>query len=259
MADQAQSPRTLIAQLNEALGDVTPYKLDLVPPTEILPVERNAHYMAKGTYDRLVENIAGDQNLSSLPFCWRRPDDRYVCLSGNHRVQAAKDAGIEQILILYTDQALSAPQRIAIQLSHNSIVGQDNPTVLRELWDRLDILDLKVYSGLDESTLATLAPVQVAQISEARLRFETMTLFFLPTEVARMEETVKQAGRAKAGPKWATSIDDFDTFFAQFLDFKEAAGVLNTSTAFKLIMDMLDQWLEEHKNLETESEDGEQQ
>ena len=99
MADQAQSARTLIAQLNEALGDVTPYKLDLVPPTENLPVERNAHYMTKGTYDRLVENIAGDQNLSSLPFCWRGPDDRYVCLSGNHRVQAAKDAGIEQILI----------------------------------------------------------------------------------------------------------------------------------------------------------------
>jgi len=247
MAQETQPLHVFVDELNAALGDVTPYKLDVVPPGELVPVEKNAHFMSKKVYDQLVSNISQDRNLSSLPFCWRRPDGQYVVLSGNHRVQAARDAGIERVLILYTDEALSEPERIAVQLSHNSLVGQDNPAVLRELWDRIDLLDLKVYSGLDETMLATMEPVNVAQISEARLRLEYLTLLFLPVEIAQLEEIVKRLDQAaRKGARWACDVATFDPFFERLLDFKEAAGVLNTSTAFRMLLEIVDEWLADH-------------
>ncbi|MFN2166700.1 MAG: hypothetical protein ACK2U9_10630, partial [Anaerolineae bacterium] len=133
MADQARLQETLDT-LNGMLGDFTPYKLAAVPPGEIEHVDKNAHYMPTATYRQLVDNIAQDGNLSSLPFCWRRQDGVFVALSGNHRVDAARDAGVPLMLVLYTDADLSRSQQIGIQLSHNAIFGQDNPKTLRELW-----------------------------------------------------------------------------------------------------------------------------
>lgn len=49
---------------------------------------------------------------------------------------------------------MSEEHRIAIQLSHNAIVGQDDPDILKKLYDKILDIDLKEYSGLDDKTLA---------------------------------------------------------------------------------------------------------
>jgi len=149
MADETRLA-DLVEQLNAALSDVTPYRIAVVEPGMILPIDKNAHYMSKRVYDQLVANVRRDKNLSSLPFCWKRSDGQLIALSGNHRVQAARDAGVPLVLTLYTDAQLNKAEQRAIQLSHNALVGQDNPTTLRELWQEIDDLDMKIYTGLDE-------------------------------------------------------------------------------------------------------------
>ncbi len=57
-------------------------------------LSENARFMRHETFRRLVENVKRDGALSSLPFCWRKPDGRYLVLSGNHRVMAAREAGL---------------------------------------------------------------------------------------------------------------------------------------------------------------------
>lgn len=241
MAERARL-QEIIAQLNDALGEVTPYKLGVVPPGDLRPASKNAHYMPKVVYDRLVANVEQDKNLSSLPFCWKNEKGDYIVLSGNHRVMAAKDAGVELMLILYTDRALSRPEQVAIQLSHNALVGEDNPAILRELWQEITRLDLKIYSGLDEMKLQAVEPAHVQQIAEAQLRFETLTLLFMPAEIEQMQEVVERLASFK-GHCWAGALDDFDRFFEALLDFKEAANVLNTATAFRMLIEIAGQWI----------------
>src|SRR5512144_249386 len=71
----------LCGLLNDALGEVTPYKLAVEDPAQILPIDKNAHFMPKRIYDQMVQNIQRDKNLSSLPFCWKRADGRFVAIS----------------------------------------------------------------------------------------------------------------------------------------------------------------------------------
>lgn len=237
---------TLLEELNSALGSVTPYKLALVDPGEVKPVDKNAHYMTKRVYDQLRDNVQRDGNLSSLPFCWRHPDGRMESLSGNHRVLAARDAEVPLMLVLYTDAELSKAERIAIQLSHNALVGADNPTTLRELWTEIDALSLKVYSGLDEQYLATLDTVEVLRVDEAHLRMEELALMFLPSEIDRIEHLLKRLGSTRRR-RFAAQVEAFDAFFEALLQFKEAQGIVNSSTAILALVEIAREWLEHNE------------
>jgi hypothetical protein len=232
--------------LNDALGAITPYKLAVVDPAALVPVEKNAHYLPKATFDRLTDNIARDGNLATLPFCWRTPDGAYIVLSGNHRVLAAKTAKIARILILYTDQALTRSEQVAIQLSHNALVGQDNPTQLLELWNEIDDLGMKVYSGLDDALLATLKPVEMVRVSEAVLHFEELRVLFLSSEIADLATTLKRIGDAKH-QRFAARFEDWERFWDVLLTYKEAAGIKNTATALLAMCEIVEQHLADHK------------
>lgn len=251
MVDKARIDN-LLSELNDALGSVTPYKLALAAPSEILPVDENAHYMTKRVFDQLQTNIKKDGNLSSLPFCWRDKKGRYIVLSGNHRVEAAVKAGVEWILILYTDDDLSRSQQIGIQLSHNALVGQDNPQLLRELWNQMETLDWKIYSGLDEEMLDTMDNATVVRLNEEALRLEELRLLFLPAEIDRIEEIVKKVGSTDKR-RFAGRLEDFDHFFDTLLDFKEAAGIVNTATAFMAIIDIVEVWIKDSEEADTET------
>lgn len=245
MADKARIDE-VAGELNALLGDVTPYKLAVVDPREVQHVDKNAHYMPTKVYRQLTDNLKRDGNLSSLPFCWRKADGTLVALSGNHRIDAARDAGIPLILVLYTDAKLSKAQAVSIQLSHNALVGADNPQTLRELWNQIDELQYKVYSGLDEKLLETLEQANIIRISEETLRFEELVILFIPSEIDHIEDVMRRLGH-KTRRRWAAQVEAFDRFFDALLSFKEATNIVNTGTAILAMTEIIEAWLLEHQ------------
>lgn len=124
-------------------------------------------------FKNLVQNVKTDGALQSVPFCVRKGHE-YHCLSGNHRVQAAEAAGVKEVLILYSDQPLERQKELAIQLSHNSIAGQDDIAVLKSLWDEIADVSLKYYAGLDDKTLGEMQKVAGSALSSVRLDFRVV-------------------------------------------------------------------------------------
>lgn len=103
-------------------------------------------------YLQLVENIKRDKYLSSVPFCWyNKTTKKYLVLSGNHRLKAGIDAGIQKFVVLYTDKDLEKQEQVAIQLSHNAIEGKDDLVILKELWSQVVDVNWKQYIGFDDS------------------------------------------------------------------------------------------------------------
>jgi hypothetical protein len=170
--------KTLNKRLHET--SATPYVLDVAEPGTLKLLDKNARYMSHEMFENLVANIKRDGGLSSLPLCYREPDGTLLVLSGNHRVQAATQAGIEQILVMVIDRELTREEQVAIQLSHNAIDGKDDPLLLKQLWDEIKQIDLKLYAGLDSETIKELEKIQFVSISEARLEYKEIKLLFLP-------------------------------------------------------------------------------
>ena len=212
-----------------------------IDPCEIKLLELNARYMKHEEFKRLVENVRRDGQLTSAPFLCLEPDGRYRCLSGNHRTKAAIEAGLQSIVCFVTDDPLTEDQKIAIQLSHNSISGQDDPATLKQLYESILDVDMKKYSGLDDKTLELLDKFSSVSISEANLTYQTLSIVFLPDELQAAKQTLKEAlecsKRAKSADEiWLARFSEYDAW----LDAQEAASsaynVKNVATAIGLIL-----------------------
>ena len=75
---------------------------------------------------------------------------KFKVISGNHRVKSAIKAGLDKILVLFgTEEDFDEQRQLALQLSHNAISGQDDISILQELYASLKDLGLKAYTGID--------------------------------------------------------------------------------------------------------------
>ena len=208
-----------------------------IDPKELKLLELNARYMRHEEYVRLVANIKRDGKLTSAPFACL-DGDSYLVLSGNHRVQAAVEAGIELIPCIITDDELTEDQRIAIQLSHNAIVGQDDPFPLKQLYEKILDVEMKEYSGLDDKTLQLLDKFNTISMSEANLRFQTLSIVFLPDELEAAKQVIGQAvERNKAADEiWLARFADYDKWLESQEVASSAYNVKNVATAIDIVL-----------------------
>ena len=236
-----------LSKVNEQLA-ATSVRIAMVPIGQCDLLEKNARFMRAEQYQRLVSNVKRDGCLTSVPFAVKN-GERFLILSGNHRVQAAKDAKLSEILVLYSARELSPAQQRAIQLSHNAIAGQDDLAILRELYDEINDVALKEYSGLDDVVLGRMNPPQLDPLSETALEYRVVTIAFLPPEVDRAEALLAKVLQSAAGGMsegtWVNRFAEYDRLLDALTAARAKAGVKNTATAFGLLLDIVEKHLDE--------------
>ena len=217
-------------------------KIIEIDPKELKLLELNARYMKHEEFGRLVANVKRDGKLTSAPFaCW--DGEAYLVLSGNHRTKAAIEAGIERIPCIVTDDPLSEDQKIAIQLSHNAIVGQDDPHTLKQLYEKILDIDLKEYSGLDDKTLNLLQDFTASSLPQVNLHYQTLSFVFLPDDLNAAKEIMEAAVKQVKSSDivWTAKMKQYD----DWLDAQEVAmsahNVKNTATAINLVLKVFEE------------------
>jgi hypothetical protein len=212
-------------------------KIIKIDPKELKLLELNARFMRHEEFKRLVNNIKRDGRLTSVPFAWKCEDGRYEVLSGNHRVQASIQAGLQEIVVMVTDDALTKEERVAIQISHNAITGSDDLAMLKELYESINSVELKLYSGLDDKMLELLDQVKPLSFSEISLDFNTVTLTFLPTEVAQIKKVFEDIQKNSAPDEyWLTTFGQYDRYLDAMTKVSQSYGVTNVATVFELLL-----------------------
>lgn len=213
-----------------------------INPRDIKLLEVNARYMKHEDFVQLTDNIRRDGALSSAPFLWKDPEDgRYLCLSGNHRTMASIEAGLQTITCLATDEALTEDQKIAIQLSHNALAGQDDMATLKLLYEKILDTNAKKYSGLDDKTLELLEKFSSVSISEANLKFQTLSMVFLPDDLKAAQQVMDEAReRVKSSDAvWLARMADYDAWLDEQEAVSSAYNVKNVATAVDLMLKLL--------------------
>ncbi|MFI0827265.1 hypothetical protein ACH4Q7_22735 [Streptomyces roseolus] len=209
-------------------------------PRTLKLLDLNARYMRHEQYQQLVANVRRDEALTSTPFIWHdvTTGDRIV-LSGNHRTKAAIEAGIEEITWLETSDPLTESQRLAIQLSHNSIAGEDDLAILKTLYEKIEDLDLRQYAGLDDATLELLADLDSPSLGEANLSFQTLAIVFLPDDLKDAQDVIREALglAASSDAVWVAGLRQYDQTMAALDVASKSSDVTNVATAFGVILE----------------------
>lgn len=111
-------------------------------------VEINANEMSGEDFAQLTDNIA-KSGLSSVPTCIKKDNGRYIMISGNHRLRACKKLHYKMLGILYVEESeITNDEAIAIELSHNSLHGEANVSILKKLFASDEIKPIST-EGID--------------------------------------------------------------------------------------------------------------
>lgn len=192
--------------------------------------------MKGATFAQLVANIKRDGCLTSFPLVNRQGEDLTVA-SGSHRVAAAIKAGLVEGEVIEITSPLTREQFVALQLSHNAIAGEDDPNVLRSLYDELGF-EWKEYSGLTDDAF------KVEDLDTSVLRveapfYEELNISFLPGDAVIFGDWLDKIAKSKAATsRLVGHYADFDCFFRELLAVKHATGVHNTAVALRLMAEL---------------------
>ena len=148
--------------------------------------------MEQSTFNALVRNIRRDGQLSSVPFCVKHEDGTYTVVSGNHRTQAAKMAGLTSIYVMYIDEAETTNDwLLATQLSHNSIVGQDDAEILKQLLDEITDVALKEYAHISNEILDSVKDIDYT-VEMPNNEIVPITLMFVDTYKVKWDRVMER-------------------------------------------------------------------
>jgi hypothetical protein len=197
--------------------------------------EKNARFLKGAAFAQLVANIKRDGCLTSFPLVNRQGDDLTVA-SGSHRVAAAMKAGLIEHDVIEITSPLTREQFVALQLSHNAIVGEDDPNVLRALYDELGF-EWKEYSGLTDDAFK----VEDLDMSVLRVEqpfYEELHISFLPADAVIFGGWLDKLGKSRPAARMVGAYADFGRFFEQLLAVKHATGIHNTAVALRLMAEL---------------------
>ena len=227
-----------IDELNKALAGTLPYEICFVDPFGVELLEDNARYMRNDMFAQLVANVKRDKGLASVPLLYHGPGGgKPKVLSGNHRFLAAQVAKLPGVLCLAIREAKTLDEQVAIQLSHNAIVGADDLPKLKALYESISQLDLKAYSGLDEDTIQKLNSIKFEAVTQPNLAFRTVTFLFLTAEVDEIAAMVKQTEKLlESRDSFLFQLRDYQAFFEMIAGVKEKLDIKNSAAAILELM-----------------------
>ena len=230
-----------LSRISKALyGDAL--TLAVMDPKDISLLKKNARILKKDVFQQLTANIGRDK-----PLCHRLSDGRVEVLSGNHRVQASVEAGIERILVMIIEEDLTRSQAVAIQLSHNALVGEDDPALLAELWAEIEDIAAKTYAGLSSDVVEKLDKIDLTSFTTPQVSTRTMTFAFVDSEAERLNAVLDDLDGLPAKEIWLADVRQFDRFFDLLEATKRTFDVRNASLAMLKLMDLAEEAIANHK------------
>lgn len=168
------------------MGTEDRWKYEKVDISLIDEAELNANEMTGEDFAALCDNI-NKSGLSSVPCCYKKDNGRFVMISGHHRLRACKKLRYRTLGILYCDESeLSKDEIIAIQLSHNSLHGQDNLSILKKLFEQIQSIDFKKFAHIN---IDEVNPVSTDGLSVVALKENfVFTIILYPDSFENLDE-----------------------------------------------------------------------
>lgn len=221
---------------------VEQYSID---PRELKLLEKNARRMPARQFNQLVDNIKRDGALTSVPLV-HRVDGALLVLSGNHRVKAAIAAGLPTISILeIVGEQLTEERIVALQLSHNALVGEDDQNILKELYDSLDVLE-KRYSGLTDESFGNIESLDLSKLAIGAPKYEQVTLMFLPEDHETFKEAMEALGKGAAKTtRFVGRLDDYKRFEEAIVYVQDTLNIHNQALAIMAMAELATERLAE--------------
>jgi len=210
--------------------------------------DKNAHLMKPEMLRQLSENIKKRGGLESLPFC--ALTDKVEVVSGHHRLRAAKEAGLKEIIVLLDTTGLTRSQIAAKQLAHNAINGFDDPSMLKEIAKMITDVDDMIESYIGKDILGE-PLVELDKLLSPVLDFDwkQIQFVFIPHQLKNLELFVERT-QGNFDFVGAAYVEQYETLMDSLQKYQNFKNVKNLGTAINAMIEAA------NREMETAEYDG---
>ncbi len=215
-------------------------KIARVNIEELREQDLNARSMDSKMFERLTANIKNDQRLESLPFV-AETDAGLEIVSGHHRVRACRSAGVTEIFIILDDTGLSRSKIRSKQLSHNSIQGEDNQQLVKEIYALIDDAEDKLAAYIDAGIEEMFDKVTTKDVT-FDLSVQTVLVNFMSYE-REVFERVADRLNATYDAIYAADLASIDPFMAAIKRVGKEYDIRAMNTTFSKMAEIVQTYL----------------
>lgn len=165
-------------------------KIARVNIEELREQDINARVMSTDMFNRLAANIKKDNRIESLPFV-AETENGLEIVSGHHRVRACRTAGVTDIFVILDDTGLDRDSIRAKQLAHNSLQGEDNKQIVREIYEMIEDAEKKLEAYISPELNDELEKLAIKDIV-FDVDIKTILVTFLSYELDTFERCAKK-------------------------------------------------------------------
>lgn len=215
------------------------WKYEKVDVNLIDEAEDNANRMTDEEFEALCDNI-GVSGLSSVPCCYRRENGRFVMISGHHRLRACKKLHYKTIGILYAEEnELTRDEIIAIQLSHNSLHGEDDKNILKKLFAQIQSVDFKKFAHIN---MEEIKPVSSEGLSLFAMKENyTISIILYNNSVENVEDLIgdiREASKQSDMVLLADQEPNEELYLSLIKAVRNEFHIKSTNVAFSKILEL---------------------
>ena len=164
-------------------------------------------------------------------------------ISGHHRVQAAREAGLENILVMVAKPE-DKDDIVSKQLAHNELVGIDDETILSELFTSIEDVSKRIATGINDD----ICKIDYTSLNFRIGEFKEFTVLFMPEDEGYTDEVMSQvAERLSIKSKSAirlTNIKYWERFATVIRTIKKCENIKSNGTAFIRMVELAEQMMD---------------
>lgn len=216
------------------------WKLAHIPVEDVVPADLNANKMSDSDFEQLCKNIS-DSGMSSVVTCYHRNfDKKFVIISGHHRYRACVKDGYNTVPCIYAEEDdLSRDEIIAIQLSHNSLHGEDDKGILKRLFEEIQSIEFKQFSHINVSEIENINTFasSIAPVAEHFV----MTLILYKSDLKLLDELLEgvRDGLKKGELVMLANQDpDEEIMMALVREIRHRYTIKSTNVTFSKILEL---------------------
>lgn len=211
------------------------YRIEQVAINKIVESPINAQQMAEKDFNRLVKNLKKDKVLTSSVLLMEQSGaNKLMCISGHHRIKAAKKAGIHEapaIIINEVDEST----RIRLQLTHNDIHGDPDDGILQILREKLNSIDLDLVEQFESKEPKKIEDYELEDIEE----FQYVSICLKPKSHEELKQIICSHS-VEAEEKMLIEAEDYEEM-KKALTMAFKAGFKTPGQAFRKFIDIINE------------------
>lgn len=210
--------------------------LALVSPVDCVAAEVNARYMPPQTMQTFIDNVKSDGRLESTPLVWIDPElppGKYRIISGHHRIEASRAAGISKILVMICSPS-DRDDLVSRQLAHNAIVGLDDKAILAQLFESIRDVSKKFSTGLSSSIEKISYPALNFKVG----MFKEVLLLFIPSQIEDLDAAIQLLSIKSQATVLVEPIEYYEKVIKAIQRIKKIENIKSTNAAVSRLIEL---------------------